>query len=112
MPRCQAIHALSLGRIPIAANHGRREAALIDIDGLQTALDVPRPTAQEPSSLPRAALFVACRFFPGPSHLVQRVPNAMTRDPEMLSGDTLPIGSLTFEFVQARLHAAIADSAE
>ena len=26
--------------------------------------------------------------------------------------DTLPIGSLTCEFVQARLHAAIADSAE
>jgi hypothetical protein len=26
--------------------------------------------------------------------------------------DMLPIGSLTFEFVQARLHAAIADSAE
>jgi hypothetical protein len=65
MPRRQAVHALSLGRLPIAANHGWREAALIDMDGLQTALNVPRPTAQESSSLPRAALCVACRFFYG-----------------------------------------------
>ena len=37
------------------------------MDGLQTALDVPRPTAQEPSSLPRAALLVACFYGSIPS---------------------------------------------
>lgn len=56
------------------------------MDGLQTALNVLRPTAEEPSSLPWAALFVACRSFPGPSHLVQRVPDAMARDSKMLGG--------------------------
>lgn len=61
----QAIHALALGRIPIAASHERREAALIDMNRLQAATYVPLTKTQKLSSLQRAALFIAGRFFSG-----------------------------------------------
>ena len=61
----QAVHALSLGRIPIAASDGRGEAALIDRHGLEAATKVSLTKPQKPSSLQRAALFVARRFFSG-----------------------------------------------
>ena len=102
MPGRQAVHALSLGRILIAASDGRGEAALIDMHGLEAATKVSLAKPQTSSSVQRAALFVARRFFPGPFHLVERVPDAMARDPEMpgrfglrqvvLRGDVMPQG--------------------
>ena len=83
VPGCQAIHALALGGLPIAANHGRCETTLIDRHKLQAATNIPLTKTQNPSSLQGAAFLVADRFFPGPSHLVERVPDAMTRDAEV-----------------------------
>ena len=72
-PGRQAVHAVSLVGIPLAACDGRREAALIDRHELQAATSVPLPKTQQRSSLQRAALCVAGRFSPGPPILWRAV---------------------------------------
>lgn len=99
----QSRDAVSSGRVPVPARHRWHKAALIERDGLQAAPHVPFAEAQKPFSVQPAALFVASRFFMAQSHLVQRIPDARARDPELsgrlrlrqvgMRGDMAPQGS-------------------
>lgn len=79
----QAIHPLALRRISITASDGRGNATRIDMHELEASTTVSFTKTQHPLSLYLATLFIAGRFFPSPSHLVEHVPDALAQAPEM-----------------------------